>query len=72
MPMQPPPALIEPSFSDAIARIEASELPEATRRHWVCSLRQVGRALDRPLGLVTARWTALWPQVSRLHHHPSG
>src|SRR5829696_1649120 len=72
MPMQASHALIEPSFADAIVRMAASELPEATRRQWVCSLRQVGRALDRPLTLVPARWTALWPQVSRLHHHPLG
>src|SRR5688572_22671969 len=69
----PPPALIEPSLADAIARIETTnELLEITRRHWVCSLRQIAKALDRPLELLPARWTGLWPQVSRLHHHPLG
>ena len=30
------------------------------------------RALDRPLELAPARWTALRIPVSRLHHHPLG
>jgi integrase len=73
MLMQTPPALIESSFADAILRIEsASELAEGTRRQWVCSLRQIGKALDRSLELVPARWTALRIPVSRLHHHPLG
>jgi hypothetical protein len=71
MLMQTPPALIESSFADAIARLESTaDVPDATRRQWICSLRQIGRALDRPLGLVPARWTALRIPVSRLHHHP--
>ena len=43
-----------------------------TRRHWLCSLRQIGKALDRPLELVPARWTAVRIPVGRLHHHPLG
>ena len=73
MLMQTPPALIESSFADAIVRLEsAADVPEGTRRQWICSLRQIGRALDRPLELVPARWTALRIPVSRLHHHPLG
>jgi integrase len=38
----------------------------------ICSLRQIGRWLDRPLALVPARWTALRLPVERLHHLPLG
>ena len=73
MLMHTPPALIESSFSDVVARLESeAELPEVTRRHWLCSLRQIGKALDRPLELVPARWTAVRIPVGRLHHHPLG
>jgi hypothetical protein len=48
--MTPTPLLIEPSFADAIAIIAtAPELPEQTRRHWITSLRQIAKALDKPL-----------------------
>src|SRR3954454_23613803 len=61
--------LIEPSLADAIAAIESAEaLSPDTRRHWACSLRRMAEALDRPLALVPARWTALRIPVSRLHH----
>lgn len=64
-----PVTLVEPSFAEAITKIEeASSLPENHRQHWPCSLRQVAKALDRPLELVPARWTALRMPVSRLHH----
>ena len=50
------PVLIEPSFADAIRMIVASdELPEQTRRHWATSLRQIAKALDKPLELIPAR-----------------
>src|SRR4051794_389710 len=63
--------LIESSLADALAAIEnASALPSDTRRHWACSLRRIAEALDRPLELVPARWTALRIPVSRLHHAP--
>jgi hypothetical protein len=66
-------ALIEPSFADAIAAIEAaSELPDHRRQHWVCSLRQIARAIDRPLVLVPARWTSARFAIGRLHHVPLG
>src|SRR5438046_1252180 len=48
--------LIEKSFADAIAMIAAAEeLPEEKRRHWATSLRQVAKALDRPLEVIPAR-----------------
>ena len=73
MLMHIPPALIEFSFSDVVAKLELeAELPEVTRRHWLCSVRQIGKALDRPLELVPARWTAVRIPVDRLHHYPLG
>jgi integrase len=64
-----PTKLLEPSFWDAIAAIEqAAELSEQTRRHWSCSLRQIGKWLDRPVEVVPARWTAVRLPVGQLHH----
>lgn len=61
--------LVEPSFADAIAAIEQEEsLPEQTKRHWTCSLRQIAKALDRPLELIPGPWTSVCLQVSQLHH----
>ena len=52
--------LIEKSFADAIAMIAAAEeLPEEKRRHWATSLRQVAKALDRPLEVIPARYSAV-------------
>src|SRR5215218_9011432 len=63
--------LIEPSLADALAAIEHAEaLSPDIRRHWACSLRRIAEALDRPLELAPARWTALRIPVSRLHHAP--
>ena len=62
-------ALLEPSFADLIAAIEqAPELSEQTRRHWVCSLRQIARWLDRPAAVIPARWNAVQISVAQLHH----
>ena len=61
--------LLEPSFIDAVAAIEqASDLPDQTRRHWVCSLRQIAKWLDRPMDAIPARWTSVRMPVSHLHH----
>src|SRR4030081_3557911 len=62
-------ALLEPSFIEAITAIEQSpELSKSTKRHWVCSLRQVGKWLDRPFALIPARWTSIRMPVGQLHH----
>jgi hypothetical protein len=37
----------------------SSELPEQTRRHWATSLRQIAKALDRPLAVIPARYSAV-------------
>ena len=71
--LTPPTTLIETSFAEAIRRIEeAPELPEHRRQHWPCSLRQIGKGLDRPLELIPARWTAIRFGVEKLHHARMG
>jgi hypothetical protein len=65
--------LIETSFADAIEIIEASpELPEQTRRHWATSLRQIAKALDRPLEVIPARYSAVRADLINLHEVPAG
>lgn len=67
------PILIEASFADAIALItEAAELPEQTRRHWATSLRQIAKAMDKPLEVIPARLGAVRADLARLHHVPAG
>ena len=61
--------LLEPSFADAAKAIEsAADLPARTRSHWLCSLRQIAKALDKPMEIIPARWTATRFAVGRLHH----
>jgi integrase len=61
--------LLEPSFVDLIAAIEqAAELSTERRRHWVCSLRQIAKWLDRPAAVIPARWPAVRFSVDQLHH----
>jgi hypothetical protein len=67
--MTPTTALLEPSFFDLIASIEqAADLSEQRRRHWVCSLRQIAKWLDRPATVIPARWQSVRISVSQLHH----
>jgi hypothetical protein len=67
------PVLIEPSFADAIAIIAAApELPEQTRRHWNTSLRMAAKALDRPLEVIPARFSAVRADLLQLHEVPVG
>jgi len=71
--MSQPLLLIETSFADAIAVIAASdELPEQIRRHWSTSLRQIAKALDKPLEVIPARLTAIRADLAQLHHVPTG
>jgi integrase len=66
-------ALIETSFADAIVTIgNADELPEQTRRHWMTSIRQVGKALDKPLEIIPARYSAVRADMGQLHPTPLG
>ena len=58
--MSQTPVLLETSFVHAIAIIAASdELPKQTRRHWTTSLRQIAKALDKPLEVIPARLGAV-------------
>jgi hypothetical protein len=67
------PALFEPSFADAIPVIMAAEeLPEQTRRHWATSLRRMAKALDRPLEVIPARYSAVRADLINLHQVPAG
>jgi len=73
IPISQPPVLIETSFLDAVATIAAAdELPQQTRRHWTTSLRQVAKAMDKPLEVIPARLSAVRADLSRLHHVPAG
>jgi integrase len=68
-PATPTTTPLEPSFANLIAAIEqANGLPEQRRRHWVCSLRQVAKWLDRPATVIPARWQSVRISVSQLHH----
>jgi integrase len=61
--------LLEISFADAIAAIEqAAELSAQKRRHWICSLCQIAKWLDRPTIVIPARWTSVRIAVGQLHH----
>ena len=67
--MTEPMALLEPTFSMARTAIEdAADLSASIKRHWVCSLRQIARWLDRPVEVTPARWTAIRLPVGQLHH----
>jgi len=67
------PALIETSFADAITMIAAAEeLPDQNRRHWATSLRQIAKALDRPLEVIPARYSAVRAEMGNLHEAPLG
>ena len=67
--MTPATTLLEPSFLDLIAGIEqAAELSEQRRRHWICSLRQIAKWLDRPAVVIPARWNSTRISVGQLHH----
>jgi integrase len=62
-------SLLEPSFVELIAAIEqAPELSQQTRRHWICSARQVARWLERPARVIPARWISVRMSVAQLHH----
>jgi hypothetical protein len=73
IPMSQTPVLIETSFFDAIEIIVAAEeLPTQTRRHWTTSVRQIAKALDKPLEGIPARLTAIRADLAQLHHVPTG
>src|SRR6516162_11240855 len=67
--MSQTPVLIETSFAHAIAIIAAAdELPIQTRRHWTTSLRQIAKALDKPLEVIPARLGTVRADLAKLHH----
>jgi integrase len=69
IPMSETTALLEPSFADVATAIESAvDLPVRTRSHWLCSLRQIAKAMDKPMETISARWTAARFAIGRLHH----
>ncbi len=67
--MTEPMAPLEPTFSVAMTAVEdAADLSASVKRHWVCSLRQIAKWLDRPVEVTPARWTAIRLPVGQLHH----
>jgi integrase len=65
--------LLEPSFADAAKAIEsAATLPVRTRSQWLWSLRQIAKAMGKPMDSIPARWTSARFPVGRLHHAQVG
>lgn len=61
-------APFEPSFADVLATIEAAtDLAPRHRTHWVCSLRQIAQAMDKPMEIIPARWMAVHFAIGQLH-----
>jgi hypothetical protein len=55
------------SFADAMARVAAAtELSERKRKHWLTSLRQIGKAAGRPIELIPARWADVQAELAKL------
>src|SRR5215831_15423874 len=71
--MTEPSVLIETSFADAVTIIaSAHELPLQTRRHWMTSLRQIAKAMGKPLQVIPARYSAVRAELAQLHEVPVG
>ena len=67
--MTDPTTLLEPSFAEVIAAIEqAVDMPAERRRHWVCSVQQIAKWLDRPTAVIPARFNAVEMAMRQLHH----
>jgi integrase len=67
------PSLLEPSFADALRAIEqAADLSPQKRSQWTSALRQIAKALDKPMEALPARWTSARFNVERLHHATVG
>jgi Phage integrase family len=58
---------IDFSMADALSMVEASQLPIARKRHWACSLRAIGGALDHPPERLSGRWLLIGPRIRKLH-----
>jgi hypothetical protein len=61
------PTLIETSFGEAIAISPRRRSSPRRRRHWTTSLRQIAKALDKPLELIPARYSAVRADLAQLH-----
>src|SRR5215470_8932458 len=73
IPMTETCVLLETSFADAVAIIAAAhELPVQTRRHWQTSLRQIAKAMGKPLEVIPARYSAVRATLAQLRQVPAG
>ena len=66
------PNMREPTVADALAALAASDLPEQIRLHWRSSALAIARALDQPVELIPARYSAVRARMEALHHVPLG
>jgi site-specific recombinase XerD len=67
--MTDPTTLLEPSFETVIAAVERSaDLSEQCRQHYLCSLRQIAKWLDRPAAVIPARFNAVEMPLRLVHH----
>ncbi len=65
--------LQEPSFADVVRAIDsATDLPPRKQAEWLCSIRQIAKALNRPADSIPARLTAARFAIDRLHHAQVG
>jgi integrase len=62
------PPLLEPSFADAVKAIEQATDPSPQQRaQWCSALRQIAKAIDKPIETLPARWTSARFNIERLH-----
>ena len=66
------PILRETSFADAIKTINESKELGQQCRHWATSLRQIAKALDKPIEVIPARYSAVRADLAQLHQVPAG
>lgn len=67
------PSLLEPSFADALTAVEQStDLSPQKRSQWASALRQIAKAIDKPMATLPARLTAVRFKIDGLHHATVG
>src|SRR5437868_4289628 len=71
--MSPKHTPLEPTFADAIQAITAAtDLAKQIKRHWCSSLVGIARAVDQPIEVIPARYSAIRARMAALHHVPLG
>jgi integrase len=54
------------------AIVQAEDLEPSLKQHWSCSLRQIAKAIGRPIETIPARWGSVRIAVAALHHAMAG